>query len=135
MRVLVTGAAGFLGCNVVRVLLGQGCEVYAVTRPTTDLWRIRDLGLHLVVCDLQDFESALQCVQTVRPQVCYHFAWADGADLNSFDNANHLRPSMDFARMLAEAGCERFVGVGTVHEYDSSIGKLSESSPLKPHNV
>jgi NAD(P)-dependent dehydrogenase (short-subunit alcohol dehydrogenase family) len=59
-RVLVTGAAGFIGANLVRLLWGAGCRVHAVIRPGGRPWRLQGLGdgviLHPV--DLGD-ESSL----------------------------------------------------------------------------
>ncbi len=45
MRVLVTGANGHLGCNVVRELLQRGYDLVALVRPGADLRGIDSLGL------------------------------------------------------------------------------------------
>ncbi len=42
-RTLVTGAAGFLGANLVRRLLDGGADVVALLKPGTDAWRLRDV--------------------------------------------------------------------------------------------
>lgn len=42
-RTLVTGAAGFLGANLVRRLLDSGADVVALLKPGTDAWRLRDV--------------------------------------------------------------------------------------------
>ena len=110
--------------------------MHALVRATTDLWRLRGLPeVRMAVCDLNCRESTRAYVNALRPRMCYHFAWTDGRDLNSFDHTGFLRSSIDFAQALADSGCERFVGVGTVHEYGASQAVLTESSRLAPHNL
>lgn len=51
MRVLVTGAAGFLGGHLVDMLLERGDEVRAMVRPVEDASRLRALaGVEIVEC-------------------------------------------------------------------------------------
>ena len=54
MRVFITGATGFIGSHLARLLLQEGCEVFALLRPESDPWRIRDLlpDLHVVEGEL-----------------------------------------------------------------------------------
>ena len=39
----MSGAAGFLGANLVRRLIADGHEVSAILQPTTDTWRLDDI--------------------------------------------------------------------------------------------
>ncbi len=36
MRVLITGAGGFIGSQLARLLVGESCEVFALLRPGSD---------------------------------------------------------------------------------------------------
>src|SRR5215472_13776336 len=57
MKILVTGANGFIGSVVVRMLRARGLDVRCLVRRTSRLDRIADLACDLVVGDLLDFSS------------------------------------------------------------------------------
>jgi dihydroflavonol-4-reductase len=57
MKTLVTGANGFIGSVVVRMLRAAGFDVRCLVRRTSRLDRIRHLGCELVFGDLRDFPS------------------------------------------------------------------------------
>jgi uncharacterized protein YbjT (DUF2867 family) len=51
-RIFVTGAAGFIGSRVVRILRARGDEVAAVVCDPSANEALRDLGVRLVAGDL-----------------------------------------------------------------------------------
>jgi nucleoside-diphosphate-sugar epimerase len=136
MRVLLTGATGFLGAHVARLLVHEGCEVYATARPASNLGRLQEVrdALHLVTGDLLDGEQMAEVVQTVQPELCLHLAWyaEPGVYLSSPLNIRYIGASLNLATQLAAAGCRRLVVAGTCAEYDADYGYLSESSPTRP---
>jgi dihydroflavonol-4-reductase len=54
MRVFVTGGTGFIGANLVRLLLQEGYAVRALVRPSSRLDNLQGLDLELVQGDLND---------------------------------------------------------------------------------
>ncbi len=72
MKILVLGATGQLGSNLVRALLEQGDEVRALIRPTSKAWTLEGLPLDRVDGDLNDPESVARACDGV--QVVYHAA-------------------------------------------------------------
>jgi dTDP-6-deoxy-L-talose 4-dehydrogenase (NAD+) len=135
-RVLVTGAAGFVGRQVVRALSEKGMELRLMTRAA----KMVGTDLLLNDCEIVTSEDlfaespqwwAEQCegVDTV-----VHLAWyaEPGKYLQSSKNMDCLVGSLDLARGAVQAGVKRLIGVGTCFEYDLSGGVLSVDTPLKP---
>ena len=140
MRVFITGASGFIGSHLARLLLREGCELFALLRPASDPWLIRDLlpALQVVQGDLLDPQQPwAELLDEIRPEVCFHFAWCTepGVFLHSALNLNYLAASVPLAMRLAEAGCRKLVVAGSFSEYDQDRGYLAEDSPLRPNTV
>lgn len=62
MKVLVTGASGYLGGRLCRALLNRGFSVRALVRPTSDLSSLPHdpSALELVHGDITDYQSLLE---------------------------------------------------------------------------
>ncbi|MBI5397752.1 MAG: NAD(P)-dependent oxidoreductase [Verrucomicrobia bacterium] len=136
MKILITGAAGFIGSHLARLLVQQGHEVHATLLDANDTDRIRDLlpRLHTVLCNLEHPAEVDACLASVRPELCIHLAWyaVPGKYLNAVENFGSLEATLHLARKLAALGCRRFVGIGTCFEYEHGGSVLGESSPTKP---
>jgi nucleoside-diphosphate-sugar epimerase len=137
MKVVVTGAAGFVGAQVVRALALEGREVHAVVRTTSDRRRLTGLSsVHLVEADVLTPEGR-STIAVLRPDACVHSAWyaEPGKYLSSPLNVDMMQATLALATELASSGCRRFVGLGTCFEYDTEIGYLSEGSRLGPAHL
>jgi len=138
-KILLTGAAGFIGSHVARRLVAEGCDVYAVVRPQSTAWRLRGLegAIQRVNCDLTLPGAAEQCAAQTRPDMCVHLAWdvVPGQYLHSLRNVEWVTASLRLAGALAEHGCSRFIGAGTCLEYDASHAPLAETDPTRPTNL
>lgn len=138
MKVLVTGATGFVGSHLVRHLVEKGCEVYVIHRQESNLWRIADLvsQVQLISCDLLNLTDENN-LPNIKFDVCIHAAWyaVPGKYLAAQENISFLNATLALATKLQELGCEHFIGIGSCFEYDTSLGYLSETSPTKPQHL
>lgn len=139
MRILLTGATGFIGSQVAKLLVSQGVEVYALVRENSSLWRIKDIEpeLRLIYGDLLAFDQISAHLETIEPELCIHSAWyvEPGRYLTAHENLSMLKASLHLVSELTRVGCQRFVGLGTCFEYDLSLGYLSEQSLTRPQTL
>jgi len=140
MRVLITGAGGFIGSQVARQVVKDGHSVWAVLRAGASAERLTDCldRLSLVRLDLRDGGEVRRVVLEVRPDCAIHLAWyaVPGRYLTATENLECASMSLFLAQALAEAGCKRLVAAGSCAEYDWDYGFLSEAStPLRPRSL
>ena len=138
MRVLVTGASGFIGARVARALVARGHEVTAVFLPQDRLDRLNEVSVALAPCDLQDATSIEKLITGKRPEGCIHLAWyaVPGLYLHSEENLKSLFASAALMQRLLAAGCRNIVMAGTCAEYDTEAAPLlREDDPTKPATV
>jgi nucleoside-diphosphate-sugar epimerase len=139
MTVLVTGATGFVGSEVVRHLVAAGEDVAVITLPGSSLHRLDGVvdRLRVLEGDLADGAGIARLLDGCRPDACIHAAWyaEPGKYLSSSHNLDSLRSSLDLLENLARAGCTHVVGVGTCFEYEMQTGPLTEDSPTRPSTL
>src|SRR5512133_3957172 len=73
MRILITGASGFVGWNAVRYFAERGCEVIATLRSLPHYLHTRD-DVDTVRLDLADGSAIEQVVARFQPAVILHAA-------------------------------------------------------------
>ncbi|MGO4390456.1 NAD-dependent epimerase/dehydratase family protein [Variovorax sp. M-6] len=115
MRVLVTGASGFLGRAVLQQLQGRGLEVFAVSRSARP--RVAD-AQGIVLSRPDDAEAVRATMQAVEPQIVMHLAGISSAASYS----DLYRANVVFAANLLDASAAmpvapRVLLVGSAAEY------------------
>lgn len=135
-RVLVTGAAGFVGANLLRILVAAGCEPHGIIRPGSQSWRLTDVVGKVVLheADLTD-ERAFEAVfSQVRPEYVFHLATPRGSSEAARDEMLRLNVlgAVFLGRLVSKYGTRRLVVAGSSLEYAPSTVALSESSMVAP---
>jgi nucleoside-diphosphate-sugar epimerase/predicted dehydrogenase len=128
-RVLVTGATGFVGGQLVKRLSADAVPVRATTRL---LSRATSLpGVQWIQCDLgreEDLKLALEGVETV-----FHCAGLVGppGTLEDYERAN-VKATLSLAQLAARAGVKNFIYVSSLSVYGTppaSDGYFDETAP------
>ncbi len=139
VRALVTGAAGFLGANLVRHLAGAGHEVVALTRSGATAWRLEEVATEVRVLelDLSDTAAIERVLATTKPQWVFHLA-AHGAyswqtDLEAMIAVNVAATAALLGAARA-AGVQAFVNAGSSSEYGLKSHPPREDEWLEPNS-
>lgn len=129
MKVLITGANGFVGRHTLPILQGLGADIFAVSRQT-----ISDKdGVTWIQADLLQSSDLVDVITSVKPTHLLHFAWdvTPGKYWTSLANFQWVRSSLQLLEQFHQHGGKRAVFAGTCAEYDWQYGYLTEDvTPL-----
>ncbi len=129
MRILVTGANGYLGKGIVKQLLDDGLDVIA-TDFKDDLI---DKRADIKTADLFAIEDPYNYFGC--PNVLLHMAWRDGFIHNSVNHIYDLPGHYDFLQAMIESGVKRVAVMGSMHEVGFFEGSINESTPCNPQSL
>lgn len=146
MRILITGAAGFVGAYAIRQFAEKGYAVHAAVLPQEQL--ASDLQALCTVhhFDLLDADDVSALLQTVQPDRILHLAaqssvaisWKQPqltADLNIKGTVNLLeaaRKLLHMPRILLIGSAEEY---GRLSENADGLQLVNETMPLRPVNI
>jgi nucleoside-diphosphate-sugar epimerase len=136
-RALVTGAAGFVGANLVRRLLAEGHDVRAAVRPGSDQWRLADVDVERVKVDIRDRSAVEEMLETTQPEWIFHLA-AHGAYSWQTDRRAILETTLlatiDLLEAAAARGFDALVQAGSSSEYGYKDHAPSEDEAPEPNS-
>lgn len=122
-QVFVTGGTGFIGANLIHLLLQQGYRVRALVRPHSPLGHLRQLDVELIEGDLTDPElwQHLQGCEFLFHVAAHYSLWQKDRDLLYRSNVLGTRNILAAAK---KAGIQRTVYTSSVAAIGT--GKLRE---------
>ncbi|WP_312066632.1 NAD-dependent epimerase/dehydratase family protein [Leuconostoc lactis] len=128
MKILVTGANGFLGRGIVDEIIKTGHTVVAAgfetNKVSSDAIRIN--GDMFDVADPYEYYG--------QPDVLLHLAYKDGFVLNSEAHMQNLVKHTTFIDKMVSAGIKQVAVMGTMHEIGFFEGSVDENTPTHPMN-
>lgn len=129
MKVLVTGANGYLGLGIVQKLLDDGIEVIAADYNTSRC----DKRAQCESCDL--FEIVDPYNYFGQPDVVLHLAWQDGFVHNSDRHMDNIPLHHKFLKKMFESDVKRVAVMGSMHEIGFYEGSIDENSMCNPMSL
>lgn len=136
-KILVTGATGFVGANLVRHFLKKGANISILKRQQSNLWRIKDIINQISIYDanLIDYARVDKAVKRIKPDVILHAA-TYGGYVTQDNMALIIKTNFDGTVNLLDSclkrGFEFFVNTGSSSEYGIKDSPMRESDLLEP---
>lgn len=134
-KILVTGGTGFIGRPVVQELISRNYEVHVLSSSQGGggYWQ-NPANVHIHRLNILDFCSVQRFLQDHAFSGVIHLAWFAASGKKAMladENIEWTMASLNLLKAYAQQGGGRFLGAGTVSEYDYSYGYLSEDkTPL-----
>lgn len=138
-RVLVTGADGFIGHNLVNKLLAEGKEVFGVVYPGHNIYEGRtEPRLHIKCMDLNQIMNHIHEFPSNEIDTFYHFAWAGVKPelRNDLDvQMRNVSMTLDCMKFAIAIGIKRIVFPGSTNEYLYYGKPLNKDAVPSPENA
>lgn len=131
-KILLTGATGLIGKELIKPLLENGYEIFAISRKpipnsNTITW---------LAGDLFDTQFIQSCCKKAQADILVHLAWKVTGDYaNSNENFSFLAGSISLLQEFQQHGGKQVFFCGSYFEYDFTQPKLTEQSPLAPEKM
>lgn len=129
MKILVTGANGYLGQGVVKKLLDDGHEIVAVDVATQFI----DKRANRVACNL--FEVTDPYEYFGCPDILLHMAWRNGFIHNASSHMEDLPAHYKFLQTMVDSKIKQIAVLGTMHEVGFFEGSINENTPTNPQSL
>ena len=137
-KVIITGATGMIGLNLIKYLLNKNIQVTAIIRPNSERKNMLpdDKNLKIVECDLSEIQNA--DIPEQNYDVLYHLAWVGtmGEDRNNVEvQLKNIEYTLNTIKLAKKVGCVKIIGAGSQAEYGRVEGKLNENIKTNPETA
>lgn len=138
-KILVTGAAGFIGSHLSKFLLDRGYKVYGVDDLSGGYERNIPKGLNFTKIDLRDKNATYKYIKKIRPDIIYHLAADASEGRSQFTPINCTeRNYLAYLYLLVPAikfGLKTILLTSSMSVYGSQKPPFEETMESKPDDI
>ena len=141
LPILITGASGFIGSNLLRRLIKKNISCNIIIRKKSNLWRINDLLKSKYVKvhygDLSNKKNTNKIIDKIKPKTVFHLATYGAYSFQSDEERakkNILDNSINLFKACNKHNFKIFINTGTNSEYGFKSKKMSETDILEPNS-
>lgn len=130
MKILVTGAAGYMGKHVIKALLNEGHDVYVSD------FQYKGIDERAIIVEEPIFDGQKNIYDLLgKPDVLIHLAWRDGFIHNSTSHMRDLSNHVTFLENMIDGGLKNLTVMGTMHEVGYWEGAITAETPCNPMSM
>jgi nucleoside-diphosphate-sugar epimerase len=143
-KAIIAGGAGFVGSAVAYELLKHNVNLTIVVKPgflnSKKNNRLDNLDVNIIECDISKISELKNLISERDFDVYYHFAW-DGLFLEALldytTQIMNIKWVMDAIVTASEMGCKKFVGAGSIAQYELTIreGQIDQNDKHKVYKT
>ncbi len=131
MKILITGANGYIGRHVVNKALQKNNDVICLDIKPLFNDKVKNIEMDF----LEKANDPSLYGFLGRPDVVIHLAWQDGFNHQSEVHLKNLSAHYAFVKNMIDAGCKSIAVMGTMHEVGYHEGKIDENTPCNPMSL
>lgn len=147
-KVIITGATGFIGFNILKELYSEGIEIIAIVRcKTKNLYKLQEYNVRIIECNLDEVDSLPEKILDKDIDAIYHFAWQGVSD-NDLKNEEvqiaNIKATLKLIDVANKMNIKTFIGAGSLHEAEaieemsvnkiiSNMGFMYKSAKIAAH--
>lgn len=139
MKILITGAAGFMGSHLVESLIKEGLEVHGVDDLSGGYIENVSEKCFFKKLDLRDKEKTYQYINEIKPEIIYHLAATAREGASHFDPINMVeRNIMAYVNLIEPAiknGLKKIILTSSMAVYGKQKPPFSEKLKRKPVDI
>jgi UDP-glucose 4-epimerase len=139
LKILLTGATGFLGSSVVKQIIKDGNTPIVLLRQSSNITRLQEiLGYSSVPYSYLLNEDTINEIRTYKPDALIHLGWRGvaGKERNeAYQVTDNLKLSLDTVELAHQTGCRHWVGIGSQAEYGNPNRQVDELFTTQPTTI
>ena len=135
--ILLTGATGFLGSHIAKVIVKNDIELIALKRKSSNLHRCESFKNKINWINIDIDGLWKQTIVELNPTHIIHGAWSavnsdKRNDLNQIENLNFLKDLLEISKSIE---LNQFIGLGSQAEYGILKSKVGEEKVVNPVSI